>query len=267
MAMRGKVLQATADHGVITINGQQYSFSSATWQSSTPASAGMSAEAEFGSDGTISRVTPVPEGQIAKEQAEAVMQAAREKGGAIASAAVARFGIALLAATGLLVIAWFFLSTVSVQTPFSKISFTFWQVLGFVNSSNAWDAVMSGGSAPSTGIYGFLALAALAGPYVRFFWKDKRASLAGLLPLLFVLFVAVMVRSSLNSALGGSADGPLAEVQRQAQQAIMSAVSVGLGGYLSLLVSAYLGWVAVQQFLAARGVPMGTSRPATQTNP
>ncbi|HEX4066500.1 MAG TPA: hypothetical protein VHZ09_10800 [Acidobacteriaceae bacterium] len=267
MAMRGKVLQAGAGQGLITVNGQQYSFATTVWQSAAPAAAGMTVDVELGADGSVKRVTPVAEGQIAKEQAEAVMNAARQKGGAVASAAVAKFGIPLLAATGLMLVAWFFLSAVSVATPFSKISFTFWQVLGFVNASNAWDAVMSGGgSAPSAGIYGLLAIVALAGPFLRFFWRDKRAALAGLLPLVFLLFVALMVRSSLSSALGGTADGPLAEVQQQAQQAIMSALSVGIGSYLSLLVSAYLGWVSVQQFLSARSAPLKAVQPATPTN-
>jgi len=38
-------------------------------------------------------------------------------------------------------------------------------------------------SGPSAGFYGFLALVALAGPFVPYFWKDQRASLGGLLPL------------------------------------------------------------------------------------
>jgi hypothetical protein len=268
MSMRGKVLQGGAvGQGVVTVNGQQYSFSIAAWRSAAPPTAGMSADVEFAADGTISQVTQVSDQQVTKEQAEAVMNAARQKGGAVVSAAVAKFGLPLLVCTGLLLIAWFFLSAVSVTTPFAKISFTFWQVLGFVNASNAWEAVMSGGgSAPSTGIYGLFAFVALAGPFVRFFWKDKRAALAGLLPLIFILFVGIMVRSSISSATGGgAASGPFGDLERQAQQEMMSAISMGIGAWLSLLVSAYLGWISVRQFLAARATVAAT-HPATTTN-
>jgi len=269
MSLRGKVLQVGAgNQGVVTVNGQQYSFSTAAWRSPAPPTAGMAADVDFGPDGTISQLTQVPEGQVAKEQAEAVMNAARQKGGAVASAAMAKFGLPLLVSTGLLLIAWFFLSAVSVATPFAKITFTFWQVLGFANASNAWEAVMSGGgSAPSTGIYGLLAFVALAGPFVRFFWKDKRAALLGFLPLVFMLFVGIMVRSTISSATGGAASGPFAELQQQAQQEMMNAISLGLGSYLALLVSAYLGWLSLRQFLAARTTVAPATHPATTTNP
>ncbi|HEY1757992.1 MAG TPA: hypothetical protein VGG72_21670 [Bryobacteraceae bacterium] len=267
MSIRGKVLQGGAGgQGVVTVNGQQYSFSTAAWRSDVSPAAGMSADVEFGADGNISQLTQVPEQQVTKEQAEAVMNAARQKGGAVVSAAVAKFGVPLLVSTGLLLIAWFFLSAVSVTTPFAKISFTFWQVLGFVNASNAWEAVMSGGgSAPSTGIYGLIAFVALAGPYVRFFWKDKRAALGGFLPLVFLLFVGIMVRSTISSATGGTASGPFGDLERQAQQEMMNAISVGMGAYLSLLVSAYLGWVSLKLFLAGRA-KVAATHPATTTN-
>ena len=267
MAIRGKILQGNSGgQGVVTVNGQQFAFATATWQSAIAATPGMTADVEFGPDGTVSRVTQVPDGQITKEQAEAVMNAAKQKGGAVASAAVAKFGLPLLISIGLLLIGWFFLSAVSVQTPFAKFTFTFWQVLGFVNGSNALEAVMSGASAPSTGIYGLLAILALAGPFVRFFWKDKRAALLGFLPLVFMLFVGIMVRSTISGATGGAPSGPFADLQRQAQQEMMNAISIGLGSYLSLLVSAYLGWVSVQHFLSARSAVVEAPRPVTNIN-
>jgi hypothetical protein len=268
MAVRGRVLQwGAGGQGVITLNGQQYSFSTPAWRSPTVPAPGMAVDVEFGGDGSVSQVTQVPDNQVTKEQAEAVMNAARQKGGAVASAAVAKFGLPLLICTGLLIVGWFFLSAVNVQTPFAKISFTFWQVLGFVNASNAWEAVMSGGgSTPSTGLYGVLAVLSLAGPYVRFFWKDKRAALAGFLPLLFMLFVAIMVRSTISSATGGAPSGPFADLQRQAQQEMMNAISLGIGAWLSLLASLYLGWVAVKQFLSGRGKIAETPHPVTTTS-
>ncbi|HMG85523.1 MAG TPA: hypothetical protein VK574_07255 [Terracidiphilus sp.] len=254
MTKRGKILRDTSTGpGLVWVEQQQYPFSlGAQWRSATPPAAGMTVDVEFATEGGVAAVTPVSESQIAKEQAEAMMNTAREKGGAVVSSAIARFGLPLLIATALLVVGWFFLSAVSVEAMFGKISFTFWQMLGFLNSNNALEAVLQGQGGPSAGLYGFLAIIALLGPFVRFFWKDARAHLAGLLPLLFMMFVGIMVRSSLHSMTGGSVDGPLAEMQRQAQDEMMSAIKIGFGAYLSLLVSLYLAAIAAKQFLAAR---------------
>jgi hypothetical protein len=160
----------------------------------------------------------------------------------------------VLIATGLLIIGWFFLNAMSVQTLFGKVNYSFWQVLGFLNAENAGEVVMQGRGGPGTGFYGFVALVALAGPFLHYFWKDKRAALGGLLPLAFMLFVAVMVRSSIHNVTGGVADGPLAEVQRQAQQEMMNAISTGAGAYVSAIVGIYLAAIAAKRFLVGRSV-------------
>src|SRR5262249_60083302 len=103
---------------------------------------------------------------------------------------------------------------VSVQTLFGKLSFTFWQVLGYLNAETPWESVMSGRSGPSAGFYGLLAIVSLTGPFVPYFWKDKRAGLAGILPLAFMLAVGIMARSNIHTAMGGTLDGALAQIQR-----------------------------------------------------
>jgi hypothetical protein len=256
MTKRGKVLRDTsAGHGLLAIDGNQHQFSlEGIWKSSDPPRPGMQVLVEFAPDLAILSVIPIPKSQIAKEQAEAVMKAAREKAGVVVSAAVERFGWPLLIATGLLIIGWFFLNAMSVQTLFGKVNYSFWQVLGFLNAENAGEVVMQGRGGPGAGFYGFVAFVALAGPFLYYFWKDKRAGLGGLLPLAFMLFVALMVRSSLHSVTGGFADGPLAEMQRQAQQEMMDAISMGAGAYVSTIVALYLAAVSAKQFLVARSV-------------
>jgi hypothetical protein len=256
MTKRGKVLRDTTDGpGLLAVDGNQHQFSlEGIWRSSDPPKPGMQVLVEFAPDLTILSVIPIPESQIAKEQAEAVMKAAREKGGVVVSAAVAKFGLPLLLATGLLIIGWFFLNTMSVQTLFGKVNYSFWQVLGFLNAGNAGEVVMQGRGGPGAGFYGFMAFVALAGPFLHYFWKDKRATLGGVLPVMFMLFVAVMVRSSIHNVMGGVADGPLAEVQRQAQEEMINAISLSVGAYVSALVGLYLAAVSVKQFLVARSV-------------
>lgn len=254
MIKRGKVLRdASAGPGLVSVDGQHYQFSlEGVWRSDIPPTAGMTVEVEFADDASIAGIKQVPDSQIAKEQADAVVQAARQKGGALISAAIARFGLPLLIATGLMMICWFFLGAVSIQTLFGKLNFTFWQVLGFLSADSPMETVMSGRGGASAGFYGFLAIAALAGPFLPYFWKDKRAALAGVLPLAFMIAVGIMVRSSMHTAMGGTLDGPLGEMQRQAQQEMMSAVSLGFGTYLSALVSLYLAAIGAKQFLIAR---------------
>lgn len=254
MIKRGKVLRdGSAGLGLLAVDGQHYQFSmEGVWRSNVPATAGMTVDVEFNSDAAIVGITQVADPQIAKEQAEAVVKVAREKGSVVVSAAVARFGLPLLIATGLMLLSWLFLGAVSVQSLFGKLSFTFWQVLGFLNADSPLEGAMSGRGGASAGFYGFLALLSLAGPYVPYFWKDKRAGLAGVLPLAFMLAVGIMLRSNVHTAMGGTLDGALGDMQRQAQQEMMSAVSLGFGAYLALLVSLYLAAMGAKQFLVAR---------------
>lgn len=256
MTKRGKILRDTnAGPGLWAIDGQHHQFSlEGVWRGEVPPTPGMSVTVDFAADGNVSAVTPVAESQIAKEQAEAVAKAAGEKGMTLAGAAVAKFGLPTLVATGLLLVGWFFLAAVSIQSPLGKIDFTFWQLLGFLNSSSAFEAAMEGRNAPSAGFYGLLAFVALAGPYVGYFWKDKRASLAGVMPLVFMIMVWVMLRSSVNSSMGGDVSGPLGDVARQAREEAMKAISLGFGSYLSGLASLYFAGVGAKKFLLARGL-------------
>jgi hypothetical protein len=256
MTKRGKILRDTnSGPGLVAVDGQHFQFAlEGVWRGEAPPTPGMSVQVEFAPDASITGMAPVSDAQIAKEQAEAVMGVAKEKGKVIATAAVAKFGLPTLIATALLIIGWFFLSAVSVQTLLGKVDFTFWQVLGFLNSGSAFEAVMEGRNGPSAGFYGFLGLVALAGPYLPYIWRDKRAAAGGVLPLLFMLMAGIMLRSSMNNALGGDVSGPLGDLARQAREETMKAVSLGFGSYLSGLVSLYFAGGAGKKFLLARAL-------------
>jgi hypothetical protein len=180
------------------------------------------------------------------------MEAARDKSKAIASAAVAKFGLPTLVATGLLIVGWFFLNSAVIQTPVGNLSYSFWQVLGYVNAGGAMQAILQGGTSPSAGLYGLLAIIALAGPLVPYFWKDKRAVLAGLLPLLFMLVIWLLARNEITNVGGADTAGIPPEMLKQMRDQAMQAVSVGLGAYLSLLVGLYFAVMGLKSFLASR---------------
>lgn len=268
MKKRGKVLRDPhAGPGLLIVDGQQYPFVlEGIWKSEAPPKPGLAVDVEFDSNGQIVGIGAVPESQIAKEQAEAAMAVAKQKGAALASGLVAKFGIPALAAEGLLIVGWFYLATVSLDASiFGKLEFTFWQVLGFLNSSNLLDALGGGRRGPSAGLYGFFALVCLAGPFVSYFWKDKRAHLAGFLPLAFMIVVALIVRSSLHTAMGGPATGMFAEMQERAQDEAMKAISVGMGAYLSLCASLYFAGVGAKKFLVGQASAPQAYAPSQNT--
>ncbi len=227
MTKRGKVLRDTnAGPGLLSIDGQHVQFSlEGVWRSEAPPVPGMAVQVEFAQDGSIVGITTISDSQIAKEQAGAVVEAARQRGKVLASSAIAKFGLPTLIATGLLMIGWFFLTAAS----------------GPASATRARK------------------------PY---FWKDQRASLGGLLPLLFMFMAAIMLRSSLNSSLGGDVSGPLGDMARQMREEAMKAVSLGFGSYLSALACLYFAGVAVKKFSLARGLatqaPAGSKQVAAQ---
>lgn len=270
MTQRGRVLRDTsAGPGLLAIEGKQYSFTlEGAWRSDVPPKVGMVVTVDLAPDGTVRAVSAVPESQLAREQAELAMVAARERGSALASSMVARFGLPSLMALGALIVGWFFLATVSIRTPLGGTSFTFWQVLGIAHSAgNGFDALAQnlGGGGGSTGIYGLVAIVALVAPFVHHFWKDRRAVLGGVLPLAFMLLVLLVVRHNLNSgfeAAGSSGAGPFGDFARQAREEAMKAVSMGLGAYVALLASVYFAGAAVRRFLVSRaGEPEVPARP------
>lgn len=259
--MRGKILRDTnAGPGLLTAGGSQYPFVlEGVWKSDLAPSVGMVVEVEV-TEGKVVSVTAVPDGQLAREQAEVALAAAKEKGALLASAAVARFGIPTLVAGAALVLGWWFLSTVSINSSLGGIQFTFWQLLGILNSGTGLAGVMErmGGRGASTGIYGLLAVAAVAGPFLPHFWKDRRAHLAGLLPLALILLVTFMayhgISSSFNQAnqaMGSLGGGQMRQAADEMAAEMRKAISLGMGAYLAIGASLYFAAVSARRYLVA----------------
>jgi len=145
-------------------------------------------------NGQVEAITLVPESQLAREQAEGgnAVETPRSAASPMTIASLTN-----LAAVGLLTASWFLMTAVSIQPAFSEsLEFTFWQLLGFLHAGHL--------SSPldvrnNPGLYGFLALAALAGPLLPRLWKDKRALRGGLLPLAFMSVAAIAVRRATSN--------------------------------------------------------------------
>jgi hypothetical protein len=255
MKKRGKVLRDTnAGPGLLSVEGQQYPFNlEGLWKSDTAPKPNMVVEVEFGGGNSILSIQPVAESQLAKEQAEVALSAVKEKGLQLASDLAAKFGVATIVAMALLVVGWFFLNTVSIRLVGFKAGMTFWQVLSVVNSPMTGMAALGGGSS-NTGLYGLLAVLALLGPLVRYFWSDRRAHLAGFLPLLFMAFVCLMIYVGImDSASTPGLGGPeAAKMAAEIAKSTLEALQVGVGGYLSVAVSLYFAGKSGMTFLASR---------------
>jgi hypothetical protein len=265
MAKRGRIMRdPNAGPGLVIVEGQQYAFSlEGIWRSDTLPRLGVVVDVDFDPHGEVMAMTAVPEAQLAREQAEAALQGARQKGAQLASGMVGRFGAARLIAAALLVPGWWFLSTVTLDAAmFGQLKVTFWQLLGFLNAGNPMEMLAGGGRGPGTRLYGLAAVLCLAGPFLSYFWKDRRAHLAGVLPLLFMVFVALTVLAGVRelegagreamAGVGAEYQSMVADFQREARREAMKALSLGLGLWLSLAASLYLAIRGVRDYLINR---------------
>jgi hypothetical protein len=258
MTRRGTILRDTnAGPGLLVVDGTQYPFLlEGSWRGTVPPKVGMVVDVSFATGGEVATVTPVDESQIAREQAEQAMAAIKEKGGAMAGAMVARFGGRDLVALGALVLGWFILKVGSFEGGLlGNISFTFWQVLGFINSGAESIGRRAMGGGTGTGLLGIVAVVALAGPFVHHFWKDRRAHLGALLPLLLMLFALWRVYGGMGDAMGDQASMFGEEGQQMAEEMrreMRNAVSLGIGFYVAFAASIYFAVTGGKRFLASR---------------
>ncbi|WP_300750843.1 hypothetical protein [Janthinobacterium sp.] len=267
MKKRGKILRDTSiGPGLLAIGLEQYPFQlEGMWKSDTAPKVNMVVEVEFDEGNAVSAIYPVADTQLAKEQAELAMSAARAKGAEVASGVVARLGVPMLVSLGLLVIGWFFLNAISVRVSSNfNPGLSFWKLLALLNSPSGL-LQSFGNTSGSSGIYGFLAIVCLAGPLLPHVWKDKRAHLGGLLPLLFMLLVVGLIYSGISNGIseaqgaasqfgGAEAARMMAEMSSGMAREALRAISIGLGAYLSLAASLYLAGRGTIKFLAAKAV-------------
>jgi len=253
MKKRGRILRDPRfGAGLLMIEGRQYPFAiEGVWKSDALPRAGLVVDVDVDGDGRVRAVTVVPDSLLAEEQAQVAFILARRNDGASASTILSKGGGSTLIGAGLLVLAWFFLTAISIQLPFpGKLDFTFWEVLGLLNAGHSPDLLDQQNSS-GAGIYGGLVVVALLGPLVHFVWHDKRALLGGLLPLIVVAVVAIMARGSIGNSIVASA--AIDATSAQAHDEAMKAVSLGLGSYLSLTVSLYFAVVSAKRFLISKG--------------
>jgi len=266
MKKRGRILRdASSGVGLISSEGNQYEFTlEGVWKSDVSPATNMVVEFELDNANKIIAINALSESQLAKEQADKVLSAAKEKGGAVFDDVVARVGKPVLIATGLVAISWFFLSAITVQVSQDMaFKIPFWKILGVANNGAGGLSALQGGGGGDTGVYGFLGIIALLGPFISQFWKDSRAHLGNCLPLIMMLFVAISiyfgVQDSMKSAgnmgamFGGADANKLVhDMASEMMRSVMQAIHVGIGAYISIVASSYLAFVGLTKYLASK---------------
>ena len=249
---RGRVLRGTnTGPGLLTVEGRQYSFTlEGMWTSEVPPQPGMTVDVQFEND-TPARLSAISDNQIAKEQAAVTLEAARRQGSAAAATILARVGGPTLAGMALLVLGWFFLAFLDVNTGLMNRSETLWQLLSFLGAGNpiaSFGGDSSAGGAGS-GLYELLAVASLGGPFLSYIWGNRIALAGYLLPLLFMTGLALDAALSLRNAVPNTGNDLTNQLAQEAFDQVWKALSLGFGAYVSVAASLWLAAIGVKQFL------------------
>lgn len=253
MSKRGKVLRDPhMGPGLLIVEGKQYPFLlEGLWRSDVPAKPGLAVNVDFDPQGNVHGITAVPLVQLAQEQNDSA--AAPDLNGALSHGWRLLSGIpAQIAAATLAMFSWCFLTAVSIHLPsFGSAELTFWQLLGYLNAGNLSPQISDVVANPDPGVLGLVAILVLAGPFLHLFWSNRQASLAGFLPLIFMIVAGSVMRDQLHKSLASQFIGGDAAVQLQVQHGIRNGISLGLGTFLSVSLGTYFATLAVTRFVTA----------------
>jgi hypothetical protein len=250
---RGRILRIPqSGPGLLMLEGRQYGFQlETTWKSGFAPQLGMVVDVEIAERGEIASVQGVPESQLVEEQ-KLALAVPEQPQSSLRTSDIANVGRPTLIATALLIVGWFVLSAASLRTPVGSLDFTFWQLLSVLNSSSVLDGLLQGdGATGNPGVYGLAALLALAGPFFHYAWNNRRAFLGAVLPLAFTLLVGIVLRNRIAVAFHTDGDAGYQASGEAMKTEAMKAISLGVGSYLSILASVYLGMQGLRRFLMA----------------
>jgi hypothetical protein len=220
------------------------------WRSEVPAKPGLAVNVDFDTQGNVHSITALPECHLrAEDGAPATAShggSTLSQGWGVISGNPAQFVAAIL-----LMLSWCFLTALSIHQPsFGRTDLTVWDILGYLNAGN-FPPQISEIASPDPGVFGFLAIVMLAGPFLHVFLNHRRAQLGGLVPLAFMVLTALVISGHVRGFL----ESPLAEAYgagtTQARHGIWSAVRVGLGTYVSMSLGMYFGALGVTRFIAS----------------
>lgn len=232
--MRGKILQYNGNEGtgVIVADGQQHKFALANWKGDTVPAVGKTVEVVV-ADGQVQTVMLVGDDVLMREKASEIggklggligglgASAGGGTGPVTGGAIVERYGMPTLIAYGLFLIGTTMFKAVSVAML--GAGWTMFQLAGFLS------AFGGGGGIKMLLILSYLSIA------VPFVWRDPRAWLALLLPLLTMVWALI---KAMTAGGGGGGGG-------------IGAGDLGiLGFYLPFVAAIFLGMTGFRKFKA-----------------
>lgn len=282
MSNRGRILRDTnSGNGLIVADGKQYELVlEKNWDSDTVPKIGMVVEVELNEQNQLSAAWPVDEAELAKEQASLILNETKKRVTSGYNHLATAVGKPVLLATVALILGWFIFKLFSISIkggfmPTSGIELTFWQSLSIINNLDNIQSLIGGGS---KGIYGFLCIVAIAGPFLFIFWKHPLAHLGNCLALLLMIIVAgsaymtyadqIAASQEALSKIGGGFGASMAKKMTEGLlENLMKSVDIGLGAHLSVIASLYLAYVGITKYLIASAssyIPESTNTSSTR---
>jgi len=254
MRKRGRILREPGSApGLLMVEGRQFRFAHDNrWKSTVAPKPGLVVDIDLDQDSQILAIAAIPDSQLAEEQAKSAGRKAVRKARAIQARATLAAAATDLLAAGSLLVGWCALTTVSIRSPLlGEVDFSFWQVLGLLNTRSSLEAMEPRSVQYATGLYGIAACIALAAPFAYHLWKSRWTALCGLAPLLFMLSVWSIAGATMQNVFGGNLASPYRELARQAQAEVVQHGSLGLGAYVCALVSLYFAVRSVTRLFPA----------------
>ncbi len=240
--MRGKIIQYNgADgNGIIIAEGKQFPFAIGAWRAQSVPAPGRTVEIETDGD-KVTAIQVVSEDVLIKEKAAELsgklgsalgnidLSALKSGGGPVAAGSIVeRYGMIVLGAYALFLVGTLVFNAISVSLLGSSMGRSLFEIASLLSQMGA-----NGGG----GIKLILVLAYL-GVALPLIWRDRRAWLALLLPLVAILWSVVAVMKIMNSVGGGGFASEMADV-----------FSIGFGFYLAGLTALVLAGGGVMRFL------------------
>ena len=215
--LRGAVIKVPdAAPGILSVSGRQQAFSlEGVWKSAVAPAPNQTVEVELDSAGTLMSITVLDPQQLAKERLSELGGIAQERGKEVAAhlqqglgALAARMGVAALACSILVWIAWYLFPAAGISGAGEDIpSFSFATLLG-TNLADQGSWLNPGHSRALLRYLGFIAIAVpFAAPFIKTPWSRY----LNVAPLAAVLIGWLVIRENVASGPGQlGADDPFA---------------------------------------------------------
>jgi hypothetical protein len=265
---RGRVLRdATNGGGLISVDGQQYSFTlEQHWKSDLAPVVGAVIDAGFDSEGRLNSITMVSESGLAKEEFLRMVRTTLEKTNVLSKLGISvsgkligktfeKFGVVQTLCLFFIFISWMFLTNFIIKAPLlGQVHYTFHAAMPFLNADfSSYKLNQKDGS---FGIWSLLFYIALFLPFLPHKLEKRWAWLGYTAPLVFYVVAVGVLYSNVSFFFTSSQN------QNQAIKNWGTAIAkatlnefsfeLSTGFYLSVIAAVLMAYKGISKFLALR---------------